>query len=99
MLSTRICTLEFMSRAVGLYDSVAGQYCTSYFQDELDQMAVQAQILVGIMWKSLIFKFSLAMQFKEILDFQIFLNLCIQVLVLYLHFQAKRNSFQCKYYI
>lgn len=96
MLSTQTCTLEFMSHTVGLYDTVAGQYCTSYFQSELDQIAVQRQILVGIMWKGLIFKFLVAMPFKEILDLQIFLNLCVQVLVLYLHLRAKRNPFQYK---
>lgn len=63
------------SNSVGTDGSAAGQYCTSYFHKELDQMAVQRQTLVGIMCEGLIFKFLLATQFKEILDFQIFLNL------------------------
>lgn len=63
------------SNSVGVDASAAGQYCTSYFQSGLDQIAVQRQNLVRIMREGLIFKFPLAMQFKEILDFQIFLNL------------------------
>lgn len=92
-----LCSLcKAYSNSVGV-DGSAGQYCTSYFQSELDQIVLQRQILVGIMCKGLIFEFPLAMQFKEILDFQIvLLNLFVLVLVLYLHLQVKRNCFQYK---
>lgn len=84
------------SNSVEVDGSAVGQYCTSYFQSLLVQMAVQRQIFVGIMCEGLIFKFPLAMQFKEILDYQIYLNLCVLDLVLYLHLHAKRNCFQYK---
>lgn len=63
--------------------SAADQSCTSSLQSGLDRMAVQRQILLGMMCKGLTFKFPLAIYFKEILDFKHFLvSNCILVLVL-----------------